>query len=263
MDLGLTNKVAIVAAASKGLGKAIAMELAAEGARVAICSRDEKRIREAAESIARQTGAQVHASATDVTKAEDIERFVGETVRRFGTVQILVTNAGGPPPGPFTDLADAEWVRAFELNLMSTIRLCRQVLPLMQKDRWGRIINVTSVAVKQPVDGLMLSNSIRSGVIGFAKTLANEVAAHNILVNNVCPGYIRTERVEDLSRTMAQRKGTTAEAIVKSWEAGIPLGRIGDPREFAALVAFLASERASYITGATIQVDGGMVKGTL
>jgi 3-oxoacyl-[acyl-carrier protein] reductase len=174
-----------------------------------------------------------------------------------------VTNAGGPPPGLFVSLRPQDWVSGFNLNLMSVINLCAEVVPYMQRHRWGRIINITSISVKQPVDGLMLSNSIRAAVVGFAKTLSNELAPYNILVNNVCPGYTRTERVEELSASIAERKGVSRERVVKGWEETIPMGRMGRPEEFAALVAFLASERASYITGVSIPVDGGAVKGLL
>lgn len=263
MDLSLRQKVALVAAASKGLGKAVARELAGEGARVAICSRDENLVRQAADEIAAETGSEVYAQRADVTQPEHVKRFVSGALDRFGTAHILVTNAGGPRSAVFEGLEDSDWENAFQLNLMSVIGLCRLVIPHMQKNRWGRIINLTSVSVKQPVEGLMLSNSIRSAVIGFAKTLANELAPHNILVNNVCPGYILTDRVDELSKATASRKGTTRDEVLHGWEATIPLGRLGQPRELAALVAFLASERASYITGATIQVDGGLIRGMM
>ena len=263
MDLGLKNKVAIVAASSKGLGRAVALELAKEGARISMCSRNREQIRQAAEFIHAETGAEVYYEQVDVSRGDEVRTFVTNTINRFGDINILVTNAGGPPSGLFVSLRPQDWMAAFHLNLMSVIQLCAEVIPHMQRKRWGRIINVTSISVKQPVDGLMLSNSIRSAVVGFAKTLSNEVAPYNILVNNVCPGYTRTERVEELSVAMAQRKGVTKERIVSGWEESIPMGRLGHPEEFAALVAFLASERASYITGTTIPIDGGAVKSVL
>jgi 3-oxoacyl-[acyl-carrier protein] reductase len=263
VDLGLKNKVAIIAASSKGLGRAVALELAAEGAKIAICSRNRENIRQTAEYIHAETGAEVYYEQVDVMRHDEIRSFVTNTANRFGEIHILVTNAGGPPAGLFVSLRPQDWVSGFNLNLMSVINLCAEVIPHMQRNRWGRIINITSISVKQPVDGLMLSNSIRAGVVGFAKTLSNEMAPYNILVNNVCPGYTRTERVEELSASLAERKGLSKARIVKGWEDTIPMGRMGRPEEFAALVAFLASERASYITGCSIPVDGGAVKGSL
>ena len=263
MDLELKSRVAVIAASSKGLGRAAALELAKEGALIAMCSRNLDQVRLAAESIHTETGAEVYYEQCDVTRPEEVSSFVTNTVSRFGNIHILVTNAGGPPSGVFLGLNPQDWSAAFQLNLMSVIHLCAEVIPHMKRNMWGRIINITSISVKQPVNGLMLSNSIRSAVIGFAKTLSNELAPYNILVNNVCPGYTRTERVEELSAAMAGEKGVSKESIVAAWEESIPLGRLGHPYEFAALVAFLASERASYITGTTIPVDGGAVKGVL
>ncbi len=263
MDLGLKNKVAVVAAASKGLGRAVALELAREGARIAICSRNREQVRQTAEFLHGETGAEVFFDQADVARGDEVRSFVANTLNRFGDIHILVTNAGGPPAGLFVSLRPQDWMTAFHLNLMSVVQLCSEVIPHMQKNRWGRIINVTSISVKQPIDGLMLSNSIRSAVVGFAKTLSNEMAPYNILVNNVCPGYTRTERVEELSASMAERKGVSRDRIVATWEGSIPLGRLGHPEELAALVAFLASERASYITGTSITVDGGATKSLL
>jgi len=253
----------MIAASSKGLGRAVALELAKEGARVAMCSRNRDQVRLAAESTQTETGSEVYYERCDVTRPDEVRSFVRNTIDRFGNIHILVTNAGGPPSGLFAGLRPEDWSAAFQLNLMSVIQLCTEVIPHMQRNMWGRIVNIASISVKQPIDGLMLSNSIRSAVIGFAKTLSNEMAPYNILVNNVCPGYMRTERVEELSAAMAAKKGVNKEEIVRAWEETIPLGRLGHPVEFAALVAFLASERASYITGATIPVDGGAVKSAL
>ena len=263
MDLGLKNKVAVVAAASKGLGRAVALELAKEGARISICSRNRDQIRQTAEFIHAETGAEVYYEQVDVARGDEVRAFVTNTLNRFADIHVLVTNAGGPPAGLFVSLRPQDWLNAFHLNLMSVIQLCAEVIPYMQRNRWGRIVNITSISVKQPVDGLMLSNSLRAAVVGFAKTLSNEVAPYNILVNNVCPGYTRTERVEELSASMAERKGVSKERIVATWEESIPMGRLGQAEEFAALVAFLASERASYITGVSIPVDGGAVKSML
>ena len=263
MDLGLSGKVALVAAASKGLGRAIAEELAAEGASVALCARGEEALERARDEIQRTTKAEVIAIAGDVSRAGDVDRITRATLERFGRIDVLVTNAGGPPSGKFESLTPEMWKQAVDLTLMSVINLTRAVIPGMKERKWGRVINVTSIAVKQPVDGLMLSNSLRSAVTGFARTLANEVAPLGITVNNILPGYTRTERVEQLSAATAKREGITAEAAVGKWEAEIPMKRLGEPREFAALAAFLASERASYITGTSISVDGGWIKALL
>ena len=203
------------------------------------------------------------AQAADVANPADIAALVGATLARFGRIDVLVTNGGGPPPGRFEALDAAAWQRATELTLFAPIDLARHVLPGMKQRRWGRILNITSIAVKQPVDNLMLSNSLRAAVTGWARTLANEVAAHGITVNNLMPGYTRTERVDELAGVIAQRDGITPEQATARWESEIPLGRLGEPREFAALAAFLASERASYITGTSIPVDGGWIKALL
>lgn len=263
MDLGLKGKVAIVAAASKGLGKAVALELAREGASVTIFSRNEEAIQAAGEEVRAATGAQVLALAADVTRAEDLERVVEATARRFGRIDILFNNAGGPPPGTFEQFGDEAWQRAFELNLLSAIRLIRLVLPYMKQAGSGRIINSTSIAVKQPVSGLILSNAIRTGLVGMAKTLADELAPYNITVNNVAPGRIYTERIVQLLQDRAARTGKRVEELRREDESAIPMGRYGRPDEYAAMVTFLASERASYITGATILVDGGLYRGTM
>jgi 3-oxoacyl-[acyl-carrier protein] reductase len=263
MDLGLSGKVALVAAASKGLGRAIAEELAAEGAAVALCARGKEALERARDEIQRTTNSEIIAIAGDVSRADDVDRITRATFERFGRIDVLVTNAGGPPSGKFESLTPEMWKQAVDLTLMSVINLTRGVIPGMKERKWGRVINVTSIAVKQPVDGLMLSNSLRSAVTGFARTLANEVAPLGITVNNILPGYTRTERVEQLSEATAKREGITAEAAVGKWEAEIPMKRLGEPREFAALAAFLASERASYITGTSISVDGGWIKALL
>jgi 3-oxoacyl-[acyl-carrier protein] reductase len=259
MNLGLVGRVALVTAASKGLGRAIAEELAQEGATVAMCARGEAALKEAAGSVASR-GNQVLPIIGDVSIPEDVERIVGDTIARFGRVDILVNNAGGPPSGPFESLTSEQWDAAIRLTLLSAVNLTRLVLPGMKERRWGRIINVTSITVKQPVDGLMLSNSIRAAVTGFARTLANEVATFGVTVNNVLPGFTRTERVEELARQTAEREGITAEEAMGRSISQIPMRRLGDPREFAAVAAFLASERASYVTGVSIAVDGGWIR---
>jgi 3-oxoacyl-[acyl-carrier protein] reductase len=263
MDLGIHGKVALVAAASKGLGRAIAQELAAEGVSLVMCARGAEALEEAVKAISSASGVEVVGVAADVSKPEDVTRVVLAAIHRFSRIDILVTNAGGPPSGMFESLTPAMWDEAVRTTLMSTINLCREVVPGMKARKWGRIINVTSISVKQPVEGLMLSNSLRAGVTGFAKTLSNEVARDGITVNTILPGHTRTQRAIDLTKANATRQGISFEEAVKKREAEIPMGRTGEPREFAALAAFLASERASYITGTSIQVDGGWIKGLL
>ncbi len=263
MDLGIKGRVALVAGASKGLGRAVARGLAREGTSLALCARGKDYLDETAAAIVEETGATVWTRPTDVSKPEEARSFVQEATSHFGTVHILVNNAGGPPSATFLELTDEHWHQAVQLNLLSSISLTREVIPYMQKQRWGRIVNMTSVAVKQPIDGLMLSNAVRAGVIGFAKTLANELAADNILVNNVCPGYMLTDRVRELAKVLADKRRQTPEAVMRTWEDSIPLQRLGKPEEFADLVVFLASERASYITGTSIQIDGGYYRGIL
>ena len=262
MDLGLQERVAIVAAASKGLGKAVALGLAHEGARVALFSRDEAQIRAAGDEIRRETSADVLPLAADVTREEDLRRVVDATLERWGRIDILFNNAGGPPPGRFEDFGDAEGQKAFELNLLSPIRLTRLVLPSMRERRWGRIITSTSFSVRQPLYNLILSNAIRSGVTAMAKTLSNEVAREGITVNTIAPGRIDTERLRTIDAAAAKQQGISVEEAQRQSESLIPLGRYGDPAEFAALAVFLASERSSYITGQTMLVDGGLLKAT-
>lgn len=263
MDLGLKNKVALVVASSRGLGRAVAEELAAEGASLLLCARDAEVLTETAAAIAENSGAHVLAVPADVTVIDDIKRLVEAGVERFGHIDILVTNAGGPPAGTFDQVSREQWDEAIKLTLLSAVELARQVLPGMKERRWGRIINITSIAVKQPVDGLLLSNSLRAGLTGFARTLANEVAAEGITVNNVMPGYTRTERLVELLEFLAQKQGISIDEVRATWEKEIPTGRLGEPRELAATIAFLASERASYITGTSIQVDGGWIRSLL
>lgn len=241
MDLGLKDRVAVVAAASKGLGKAVALGLAAEGARLAICARGEQELHRTASEIPTQALAQ----AVDVTDAAQVGRFVEATLSKFGRIDICVTNCGGPPAKRFEDTSLEDWRSAVDLNLLSATHFARAVLPHMQARRWGRLITISSVAVLQPVDGLILSNAARSAIRGLVKSLSNEYAPFNVLVNNVCPGYTATERLLKLGARP---------------ESQIPLGRVATPEEFANVVVFLASERASYITGVSIPVDGGWVK---
>lgn len=260
MDLGLEGKVAFVAAASKGLGRAVAEELAAEGASLVLCARNAETLNLVSKQIAKTSGVPVLPVATDVSSAEEVARAVQSGIEKFGRIDILVTNAGGPPSGRFDDLSREMWENATRLTLHSVLELTRAVLPGMKERNWGRILNITSITVKQPVDNLMLSNSLRAAVTGFARTLANEVATHGITVNNILPGYTRTERVEELAKAAAEREGISAAEANARWEAEIPMGRLGEPGEFAALAAFLVSERASYITGTSIPVDGGWIR---
>ncbi|RMF84327.1 MAG: SDR family oxidoreductase [Nitrospinota bacterium] len=261
MDLGIAGKVALVAASSKGLGKAVALGLAREGARVTICARGEEALQRAAAEIRADTGAEVFPVVADVSRSEEIKRLVQATLERFGRIDILVNNAGGPPAGTFFTLSEADWEQGLALNLFSTIRLCQEVIPIMRRQQWGRIINITSITAKQPIETLVISNVIRSGVLGLAKTLSHELARENILVNSVCPGYILTERMYEVAQRQAAEKGITPEAAIQENARAVPMGRVGQPEEFANLVVFLASERASYITGTAIQIDGGLYRG--
>ena len=260
MDLGLKDRVALVAAASRGLGYAAALELAREGARVFLCSRDEGHASEAAQKIHAETGGNVAGIATDVTDGAQVEAFVNLALERAGRIDICVTNAGGPKASTFAD-TDLEMFRqAFEQNALSAIRLAKLTLPGMRERRWGRIVNITSMSAKQPIEGLLLSNTVRAGLTGWAKTVSNEVAAEGITVNNVAPGYTLTERQAELAEVRGQAAGKSEQEVIDSWAMQAPMRRMAMPAEIAAAVAFLASERASYITGVTLQVDGGWVR---
>ncbi|MGQ4914166.1 MAG: SDR family oxidoreductase [Candidatus Asgardarchaeia archaeon] len=260
MNFGLKGKVAVVAASSKGLGKAVAFEFAKEGMNIVICARTEETLKRTAEEIRNATGANVEYVVADVKNADDIKKVVKTAIDKFGTVHVLVNNAGGPPAGYFMDFKDDDWYDAFTLNFMSAVRFIREVLPYMQKQRWGRIINITSISVKQPIDNLILSNSIRLAIIGMAKTLSNQVGEYNITINNVCPGITLTDRVRNLAEITAKQKKISVDNVFEQWAKEIPMRRIGQPSDLAALITFLASERASFITGTTIQVDGGQIK---
>jgi len=272
MDLGLRGRTAFVAASSRGLGRAIALELAREGVSLFMCARGGDALRAAAASIADETktvrasaGANISSAVADLSTADGIASAVDTALERLGRIDILVTNAGGPPAGPFESHDWSAWQRAVDLTLRSAVELTRRALPGMRERKWGRVINVTSIAVKQPVDNLILSNAVRSAVTGFARTLANEVAADGVTVNNILPGYTRTERVEELADATAAREGGSRSRadILARFEGQIPMRRLGEPSEFAALAAFLASERASYITGQSIAVDGGWIRSLL
>lgn len=259
----MKGRVAIVTGSSSGLGKAIALGLAQEGALLTICARTEDRLKEAAKEIKSSIGAEVLALRIDLTNRDDLRRLVKETESRFGRIDILVNNTGGPPSASFLKISEKDWRQATDSLLMSVVLLCLEVIPYMQKHHWGRIINMTSIAAKQPVEDLVLSNSLRAGILALSKTLSNELARDNILVNSVCPGWTWTSRTEQLAKAESLKTGIPYEQVVQGWEKEIPLGRLAEPREIADLVVFLASERASYITGAAIQVDGGWIKATL
>ena len=263
MDLGLKGKCAIVCAASKGLGRASALALAREGASIVMCARRADALVQAAREIGAETGATVLAVPADVGVQADADRLIRTAADSLGGIDVLVTNTGGPPSGPFEGIRDADWYAAIESLLMSVVRLSRGVIPHMRARGGGRIIHITSISVKQPVQGLVLSNALRAAVTGLSKTLSNELASDRILVNCVAPGYTATDRVVELTAAAAQREGIAPEIVQKRTEENIPMRRMGTPDEFGAAVAFLASDRASYLTGVTLQVDGGYVAGLL
>ena len=260
MDLGIKNRVALVAASSKGLGKAVAFQLSREGSKVVICARNKERLFKTRDEITSQTRGQVRAFLADVRDREQVSRMVKNVVDEFGTIEILVCNTGGPPSGLADEFTLDDYRDALALNLLSTVNLCYEVIPLMKRKKWGRIINMTSVSAKQPIDTLILSNTARTGVLGFSKSLSNQLAPYGITVNSVCPGYTRTERVESLARSFEKQGKGTIKDFYKDIEKDIPMRRLGNPEEIAHAVIFLASERAGYITGVALQIDGGYIK---
>ncbi len=263
VDLKLENRIALVAAASKGLGYATALQLSREGAQVVICSRNEAHVNAAADAIRTETGCPVLAVAADVTQAADIEQLIERVIEEFGGLDILVTNAGGPPSAAFEEIGDELWMEAINLNLMSTVRLIRSALPHLRLSTAPSVLTVTSYAVKQPIANLVLSNSIRLAVIGLTKTLALELGREGIRFNSILPGWTVTERVEDLMEARAQRNGTSIEQEIARQAADLPLGRMATPAEFASVATFLCSPAASYLTGVMLPTDGGAYKGTL
>lgn len=261
MDLGIKDRVAVVAASSQGIGRATAEAFAAEGCRVAMCARNAAALQSAADQIMKQHGAEVFAQTCDVTNASSISTFISSVVKQFGGVDICVTNAGGPPAKGFLAASLEDWQRAIEMNFLSTVYFAREVIPHMQRKRWGRIITLTSITTKQPVADLVLSNAVRAAVVGLVKSLANEFGKDGILVTNVGPGFTATDRLKELAKSRSSVAGKSEQEMFETWAAEAPLKRLGDPREVAETIVWLASERASYITGQTVLVDGGIYKG--
>lgn len=263
MDLGLKGRKAVVTASSQGIGKACALELAREGADVLLCARGREALEAAREEVAKAGGGRAVAVQADLSDPAGVEAVVAAAVREFGAVHALVTNAGGPPSGRFEDFDDAAWEKAVALNLMSVVRLNRAVVPVMRRAGGGSIVNLASISVKEPIRGLVLSNAVRAAVAGLSKTLATELGPDRIRVNVVCPGYTATDRMKELMSARAKREGKPYEEIARSFQESVPLGRFADPEDIARMVAFLASDAAAYVTGVTVQVDGGAVKGLL
>jgi 3-oxoacyl-[acyl-carrier protein] reductase len=261
METGLKGRVAIVAASSQGIGRATAAAFAAEGCRVAMCARNATALHAAATQIQQQHNAEVLSEVLDVTDPAAIHHFVESIVSRFGSADICVTNAGGPPAKGFLSASLDEWRKAIDANFLSTVYFAREVIPHMQKERWGRIITITSITTKQPVSDLVLSNAVRAGVVGLVKSLANEFGKDGILVNNVGPGFTATDRLKDLATVRSAASGKSQQEIFDTWAADAAQKRIGEPSEVADTIVWLASERASFITGQTILVDGGAYKG--
>jgi len=260
MDLGLRGRHALVTASSRGIGRAVATSLAREGASVAVCARQAEDVERVADEIGAETGSTVAGFVCDLSDATSIDRLVHDVIERFGTIDVLVNNAGGPPPGPFERITDADWARAFELTLMSAVRTTQAVVPGMRARRYGRIVNISSYSVRQPIPDILLSNSLRLAALGWAKTLATPLAADNVLINTVGPGWTRTERVTQMLVSRATAQAKTASDIEATLAAAIPLGRFAQPEEIADVVTFLCSDRASYLTGTMIPVDGGVVQ---
>ena len=260
MDLGIQDRVAVVTAASRGMGKAIADALAAEGCKLAICSRDSSAIAAAAEEIRGGHGTAVFHKAVDVSDIDALRAFVAEARAALGPISIAVANAGGPPGGRFENFGAEDWQAAFRLNFLSTWALIESVLPDMRAQRWGRVVSLTSTSVRQPIEGLILSNGVRASVVGMLKTLAAEYGPENILFNNAGPGLIATDRLLSIAQRRADAAGIGRDEMVGRLASQTALRRVGQPQEFAAAVAFLCSERASYVTGSSLMIDGGLVK---
>ena len=261
METGLRNRVAIVAASSKGIGRATALALAAEGADLALCARHPEALNHVAEEARSVYGVKVYTETFDVSEDDRVRQFSDAVHRRFGRIDICVTNAGGPPAKPFAETTMPEWDRAYQLNLRSIVSFAHAVLPHMQQRRWGRLITITSMTVKQPVPELVLSNAVRAGVLGLVRSLASQFGPDNITINNVAPGYTATDRVKELAQAKAQTTGQTAAEYEAALAKDVPLRRLAKPEEVADAILWLASERAAYITGQTILVDGGVYRG--
>ncbi len=260
MDFGIKDKVAFVTASSLGLGKAAALELSKEGAIVNICARNKERLLKTREELQTQTGNEVKAWVLDVTQKEKVHSTIQGIIKEFGKIDILVSNAGGPPAGLIDDFSPDDYLNALELNLMTTINLCYSVIPSMKANLWGRIINIASISGKQPIDNLVLSNTARAGVLGFSKSLSNQMAPFGVTVNCVCPGYTKTERIEELADAFVKSQKGSLQDYFNKIEKMIPTGRLASTKEFGAFVAFLASQQAGYITGTALQIDGGLIK---
>jgi 3-oxoacyl-[acyl-carrier protein] reductase len=261
VDTGLKNRVAIVAASSQGIGRATAEAFAGEGCKVAMCARNAQTLQQAAEQIKKDHGTEVLAEPVDVTDPAAVHDFVDKVVANFGSADICVTNAGGPPAKGFLATTREDWQRAVESNFLTAVYFAREVIPHMQRKRWGRIITITSISTKQPVPDLVLSNAVRAAVVGLVKSLANEFGKDGILVNNVGPGFTATDRLKELAKTRSAASGKDEKEIFEGWAADAPVKRLGEPNEVADTIVWLASERASYITGQTLLVDGGLYKG--
>ncbi|MCB9058098.1 MAG: SDR family oxidoreductase [Calditrichae bacterium] len=262
MDLGIKNKVAVVFAASKGLGKAAALALANEGCRVAICSRDSENLKKAESAITQATAAQTFTQVVDVSDKDQITEFINNVAAKWGSVDILVNNAGGPPVASFEQSKDDEWLKWYEITFMSVVRAVKASIPYMKKNKWGRIINITSSSVKSPVENLIYSNSIRMAVVGLAKSLSIELGPYGINVHNVAPGYHMTDGLERIIIKKVEA-GQKREDVLKAWTDNIPVRRIGEPQDLAAMITFLASDLAGYLTGTTIPVEGGNYRGVI
>lgn len=261
MDLGLAGKVVLVSASSSGIGRAIAEAFAREGAKVGMCARNEEALLTAAEQIRAATGAEVFAMSCDLTSGEQIENLVFEVAKQLGPIDVLINNAGGPPEGGYFQLTDDDWWEGFQLNFMSMVAMLRNVVPGMKAREYGRIINVASTSARQPIEGLLISNAVRAGVLGFAKSVATEFAPYGITVNSVLPGFTETPGLAAVVNDKAGFKKIPPQEVVKAWQDQIPMNRLAKPVEIAGLVVFLASQQAGYVTGQSIAADGGLVRG--